>query len=375
MLLRVIIIFLLALFPEFYIYFRYLRNKCQWRTHVLYAVFTLLCVVMAISMLYRYYTSESVAAVYQSSMVICAILTMFACKFLFSIVDVWSLFFKKKSIKIAAFSLSALCLLASAYGVLIGRFNMTPKYITVKNEKMPDSFDGYKVLQISDWHFVSLHGSEKEVSEWVDMMNAENPDIICFTGDIITVLSDEMLPFMDALKRLRAKDGKFAIFGNHDFGTYHNWKYMETDEKHIAKMDSLIKETGFDVLHDEYRIISKSEDSIAVVGMDKWDLSKIGRGMTVDTRLLLSHDPDFWSIDIDDSSDYFLTLTGHIHAMQVGLEFGDWETSLAALKFPYWHGLYERNGKQLIVNRGIGCTVIPVRLGMSPEYIVITLKK
>lgn len=375
MLLRVIIIFLLALFPEFYIYFRYLKNKCQWRTHVLYAVFTLLCVVMAISMLYRYYTSESVAAVYQSSMVICAILTMFACKFLFSIVDVWSLFFKKKSIKIAAFSLSAFCLLASAYGVFIGRFNMTPKYITVKNEKMPESFDGYKVLQISDWHFVSLHGSEKEVSEWVDMMNAENPDIICFTGDIITVLSDEMLPFMDALKRLRAKDGKFAIFGNHDFGTYHNWKYMETDEKHIAKMDSLIKETGFDVLHDEYRIVSKSGDSIAVVGMDEWDLSKIGMNLTVGTRLLLSHDPDFWNLDIDDSSDYFLTLTGHTHAMQVGVEFGGWEASFAAFRFPYWHGLYERHGKQLIVNRGIGCTVIPVRLGMSPEYIVITLKK
>lgn len=375
MLLRVIIIFLLALFPEFYIYFRYLKNKCQWRTHVLYTVFTLLCVVMVVSMLYRYYTSESVAAVYQSSMIICAILTMFACKFLFSIVDVWSLFFKKKSIKIAAFSLSAFCLLASAYGVFIGRFNMTPKYITVKNEKMPESFDGYKVLQISDWHFVSLHGSEKEVSEWVDMMNAENPDIICFTGDIITVLSDEMLPFMDALKRLRAKDGKFAIFGNHDFGTYHNWKYMETDEKHIAKMDSLIKETGFDVLHDEYRIVSKSGDSIAVVGMDEWDLSKIGMNLTVGTRLLLSHDPDFWNLDIDDSSDYFLTLTGHTHAMQVGVEFGGWEASFATFRFPYWHGLYERNGKQLIVNRGIGCTVIPVRLGMSPEYIVITLKK
>ncbi len=252
---------------------------------------------------------------------------------------------------------------------------MTPKYITVENESLPKSFEGYKILQISDWHFVSLHGEERKVMEWVDMMNAENPDMICFTGDIITVLSDEMLPFMDALKRLKAKDGKFAIFGNHDFGTYHKCVAHENKESHIAKLDSLIKETGFDVLHNEHRTVFKSGDSIAVVGMDEWDLSAIGMNLSVDTRILLAHDPDFWKLDIDDSSDYFLTLTGHTHAMQVGFEFGDWEVSPAAFRFPYWHGLYERKGKQLVVNRGIGCTVIPVRVGMSPEYVVITLKK
>lgn len=375
MLARLIILLLLAFFTEFYIFLRYVRKKCQWRTQVLYFVFTLLCVVLIGLMLKQYYTSESVAAVYQSSMLICAILTMFACKFAFSIVDVWSLLIKKKIIKVFAAGFAALCLFVSAYGVFFGRFNMTPKYITVENETLPKSFEGYKVLQISDWHFVSLHGDEKKVSEWVDMMNAENPDIICFTGDIITVLSDEMLPFMDALKRLKAKDGKYAIFGNHDFGHYHNWAFRETNLKHIAKMDSLIKETGFEVLHNEHRTICKSGDSIAVVGMDEWDLSKIGKKISVDTRILLAHDPDFWNLDIDDSSDYFLTLSGHTHAMQIGLEFGDWETSFAALRFPYWHGLYKRNGKQLIVNRGIGCTVIPIRFGMSPEYIVVTLKK
>ena len=245
-------------------------------------------------------------------------------------------------------------------------------------------FDGYKILHISDFHLGSLYGDEEIVSKWVDMMNAENPDVICFTGDMVSILADEMASHMDALKRLKAKDGKFAIIGNHDYGDYHKWSSMEARDANLAKTEENIRQAGFDLLLNENRTICRNGDTISVVGIENWgrppfpqnsDLKKAETGIASSTRILLSHDPDFWEYKLEDNTDYFLTLSGHTHAMQLGIEIGDWEISPSSLKYPYWHGLYERNGIQIVVSRGIGCTAIPFRIGMSPEYVVITLKK
>ena len=136
------------------------------------------------------------------------------------------------------------------------------------NAKIPAEFDNYKILQISDLHLSSFYGDEKIVSEWVDMMNAENPDIICLTGDIVAVFADEMLPYMDDLKRLKAKDGKYAILGNHDYGDYHRWRSEEEKEAHNERLKSLVRSAGFDLLLDEHRLLTKGGDTLAVVGLE-----------------------------------------------------------------------------------------------------------
>ena len=377
-------IFLYALVADLYIFFRYVWRKCKWSTRILYTLFSLFTYVFSVLLFRKYFITDSVSELYGIGKVLGVFVSLFVSKMLFSIVDVWTLMFKTKVLKKIAFGLAALAFLSCMYGMLFGRFNMSAKRVVVENKSLPHNFDGYKILHISDLHLSSFYGDEKIVSEWVDMMNAENPDIICFTGDVVSVFADEMLPHMDALKRLKAKDGKFAILGNHDYGDYHSWRSREEKNANNERLKSLIRSAGFDLLLDEHRLLSKDGDSLAVVGLENFgrlqkcqirNLENATSGLNVKTRLLLSHDPDFWNMNLNGNTDYFLTLAGHTHAMQAGIEIGDWEFSLSFLRYPYWHGLYERNGNQIFVSRGIGCTVIPMRFGMTPEYVVITLKR
>lgn len=377
-------IFLYAIVADLYIFFRYVWRKCQWSIRILYALFSLLTYVFSVLLFRKYFITDSVAELYEIGVVLGVFLSLFVSKMLFSIVDVWTLIFKTKVLKWIAVGLTAWGFLSCMYGMMFGRFNISAKRVNVENKSLPRNFDGYKILQISDLHLSSFHGDEKIVSEWVDMMNAENPDVICFTGDMVSILADEMASHMDALKRLKAKDGKFAIIGNHDYGDYHKWSSMEARDANLAKTEENIRQAGFDLLLNENRTICRNGDTISVVGIENWgrppfpqnsDLKKAETGIASSTRILLSHDPDFWEYKLEDNTDYFLTLSGHTHAMQLGIEIGDWEISPSSLKYPYWHGLYERNGIQIVVSRGIGCTAIPFRIGMSPEYVVITLKK
>lgn len=378
-------ILLYAIVADFYIFFRYVWRKCRWSTRILYAIFSLLTCVFSVLLFRKYFLTDSVSELYEIGMVLGVFLSVFVSKMIFFIVDVWTLIFKTKVLKWIAVGLTAWGFLSCMYGMMFGRFNISAKRVTVENKSLPHNFDGYKILQISDLHLSSFHGDEKVVSEWVDMMNAENPDIICLTGDIVAVFADEMLPYMEDLKRLKAKDGKYAILGNHDYGDYHRWKSEEEKEAHNERLKSLVRSAGFDLLLDEYRLLTKGGDTLAVVGLENrgksqredknGNLERAEAGLNVDTRLLLSHDPDLWEMHLNGDTKYFLTLSGHTHAMQAGIEIGDWEFSLSFLKYPYWHGLYERNGNQIFVSRGIGCNVIPIRFGMTPEYAVITLKR
>ena len=378
-------ILLYAIVAEIYIFFRYVWRRCKWSTKILYTIFSMLTYVFSVLLFRNYFITDSVSELYEIGIILGVFLSLFVSKMLFSIVDVWTLIFKTKVLKRVAFGVAALAFLSCMYGMTIGRFNMSAKRVTVENKSLPHNFDGYKILHISDLHLSSFYGDEKIVSEWVDMMNAENPDIICFTGDMVSVFVDEMLPYMDALKRLKAKDGKYAILGNHDYGDYHRWNSLAEKEAHGERLKSMIRSAGFDLLIDEFRLLSKGGDTLAVVGVEdrgvsprqdkNGNLDRAETGLNVDTRLLLSHDPDLWDMHLNGDTKYFLTLSGHTHAMQAGIEIGDWEFSLSFLRYPYWHGLYERNGRQIVVSRGVGCAGMPVRVGMTPEYVVITLKK
>ena len=177
-------VFFYALLAESYIFIRYVWRKCQWRIRVLYAVFLFLTVVLMLLMFKMYFNTLQVSVLYKTGLVMGVLLSLFVSKLCFSVVDVWTLFSKSRILKKIAFGLAALGFISCMYGMLFGRFNMTAKYFTVENKDLPQKFDGYKILQISDLHLASLYGNQDVVSKWVDMMNAENPDMKLGVMDI-----------------------------------------------------------------------------------------------------------------------------------------------------------------------------------------------
>ena len=267
---------------------------------------------------------------------------------------------------------------AILYGSLIERNTFRVKKIELAYENLPEGFRDYRIVHISDIHARSFSKREKSLQRAVDKINALDPDMIAFTGDLITMTPDELDPISAVLSSMKAKDGVFSVLGNHDYCMYSD---MSQTEKQKSLEDLIIKERemGWDLILNEHRIIRKGKDSIAVIGVEntspsrhfpsRGDLNKASEGTEGMFRLLLSHDPMHWEAEII-GKDYPLTLSGHTHAMQVSL-FG-WSPS--SLIFKQHKGLYTEGNQSIYVNKGLGETIFPVRIGAIPEITLITLK-
>lgn len=267
---------------------------------------------------------------------------------------------------------------AILYGSLIERNTFRVKEIELTYENLPEGFKGYHIVHISDIHARSFSKREKSLQRAVDKINALDPDMIAFTGDLITMTPDELNPISAPLSSLKAKDGVFSVLGNHDYCMYSD---MSQTEKQKCLEDLIIKERqmGWDLILNEHRIVRKGKDSIAVIGVEntspsrhfpsRGDLDKASEGTEGMFRLLLSHDPMHWEAEII-GKDYPLTLSGHTHAMQVSI-FG-WSPS--SLIFKQHKGLYTEGNQSIYVNKGLGETIFPARIGAIPEITLITLK-
>ena len=266
-----------------------------------------------------------------------------------------------------------------AYGSIIERNCFRVKEITIRTENIPEAFDGYRIVHISDIHARSFSGREKHLQRAMDKINGLAPDMIAFTGDLITMTPDELDSHSLALSSLKAADGVFSVLGNHDYSMYSEAS-PEARKKHIETLITAEKELGWDLLMDENRIIRRGTDSIAVIGVQntspsrhfpsKGDLSMASEGSDGMFRILLSHDPMHWEAEIL-GQDYPLTLSGHTHAMQFSLL--GWSPS--SLMFKQYRGLYTRNGQSLHINPGLGETIFPARIGVRPEITLITLTR
>ena len=267
---------------------------------------------------------------------------------------------------------------AILYGSLIERNTFRVKKIELAYENLPEGFRDYRIVHISDIHARSFSKREKSLQRAVDKINALDPDMIAFTGDLITMTPDELDPISAVLSSMKARDGVFSVLGNHDYCMYSD---MSQTEKQKCLEDLIIKERemGWDLILNEHRIIRKGKDSIAVIGVEntspsrhfpsRGDLNKASEGTEGMFRLLLSHDPMHWEAGII-GKDYPLTLSGHTHAMQVSL-FG-WSPS--SLIFKQHKGLYTEGNQSIYVNKGLGETIFPARIGAIPEITLITLK-
>jgi predicted MPP superfamily phosphohydrolase len=272
-------------------------------------------------------------------------------------------------------------------GIVWGRFNFKIRRVPLEFKNLPASFNNFKVVQISDLHIGSFIGNMKHVQRGINLVNNENPDIILFTGDLITVHADEVIKFFPILKQLKAKYGMYSVTGNHSYSgkDYFHWNKVDSPEENLAKIINHHKEIGFDILMNEHRKICINGDYITLLGIENWgyppfpqegDIEKAFENVADDSfKLLLSHDPSFFDAKVKDNYNIDLTLSGHTHAMQMGIKIGNFEWSPSKFKYPKWGGLYMENGKFLYVNRGFGHVIYSARIGMPPEITVFNLTK
>lgn len=272
-------------------------------------------------------------------------------------------------------AISAVIILYSTFN----RYNIEVTNTTIASQRLPKSFDNYRIVQISDLHLETLF-SHRYAQKVANQINALEPDLILFTGDLVNRKAEEILPYKDALGSLKARDGIYSVMGNHDYGEFVKWPSEEAKQANLLRLESLQAEMGWQLLNNEHLFIHRGNDSIAIIGVENWgeppfqqygDLSKAYPALYDDTyKILLSHNSRHWRSVVLPQSNIDLTLSGHTHALQFSIA----GISPAALQYPEWGGLYEEGNRALYVNIGLGCTMVPTRLGANPEITVITLK-
>ncbi|WP_347923025.1 metallophosphoesterase [Pontimicrobium sp. SW4] len=292
---------------------------------------------------------------------------------------------RRKFISQLALGLAAIPFTSLLYGMYKGKYNFKVLKYTLYFEDLPEAFDGYKITQISDLHSGSFDNKEK-VSYAVDLINEQQSDTILFTGDMVNNKAIEMLPWKDTFKKLKATDGIYSVLGNHDYGDYVDWDSAEKKQQNLEDLRNIQKDIGFDLMLNESRFIEKNGQRIAIVGVENWgkgfkqkgDLKKASEGVdSHDFKILMSHDPSHWEHQvIDDDYHYHLTLSGHTHGMQFGIEIPGWiKWSPVKWRYKYWAGIYKEAGQYINVNRGFGVLAYPGRVGIWPEITVIELKR
>ena len=270
------------------------------------------------------------------------------------------------------------------FGVLKGRYAFYTRPVKLSFPNLPKAFDGLRIVQISDLHLGSFGTNRRPLKEAVDLINAQRPDIVFFTGDLVNNFAGETRGWEDVLGNIVAPMGKFAILGNHDYGDYSSWP---TEQKKNANFNGILdgfERFGFKLLRNESVLIEKERESFVLSGVENWgrppfpqygDLEKVwNNAQSSPFKILLSHDPDHWDAEVVGRKSYDLTLSGHTHGMQFGVEVGKINWSPAKYRFKRWAGLYREGTQFLYVNRGLGYLGMPARVGMPPEITVFELR-
>lgn len=272
------------------------------------------------------------------------------------------------------------------YGIVRNAYRYRRFAVDVPIAGLPAAFDGFRIVQISDIHSGSWT-RKTPLYDAVELINRERGDVVCFTGDLVNNEAKEMLPFVDIFKEVRGKYGVFSILGNHDYGDYRQWPSSADKEANMQLLYATHAKMGWDLLRDENRIVEIDGQRLALLGVENWgetlrfprkaDLAKALRG-TEDCacKVLMSHDPTHWDARVRPGyPDIDLTLSGHTHGFQFGVEIPGFRWSPSQYLYKQWAGLY-REGKQfLYVNRGLGFLGYPGRVGILPEVTVLTLRQ
>ena len=293
---------------------------------------------------------------------------------------------RRKFLSTLALGVAAIPFSTLLYGMIKGKYNFKVLKYELEFADLPEAFDGFTMTQISDIHSGSFDNKNK-ISYAVDLINQQDSDAIFFTGDLVNNVADEMDDWKELFSNLSAKEGVFSVLGNHDYGDYIRWNSEEEKLKNLNKLKKIQSEMGWNLLLNENFYIKRKNQKIAIVGVENWgengfkqagDLDAACKNINnSDFKVLLSHDPSHWKSRVkNDDRNFQLTLSGHTHGMQFGIEIPGWiKWSPVKYRYENWAGIYEEKGRFINVNRGFGFLGYPGRVGIWPEITVIKLKK
>lgn len=283
-------------------------------------------------------------------------------------------------------ALAALPFAAAVYGMVKGAYDYQVKRVVLKLPNLPASFDGFKMLQITDLHTGSFV-SKEPLKEAVQLINKQEADVVFFTGDLVNNVASELSNHMDTLKEIKGRHGVFSVLGNHDYGDYVAWGSIEAKRQNLNTLIGYQREMGWNLLLNEHHHIERNGERICVLGVENWgnragfpkygNLAKAHSG-TEQTpfKVLLSHDPSHWDGEVNKNyPDIDLTLSGHTHGMQFGINVPGLKWSPVQYVYKQWAGLYQKGKQYLYVNTGLGFLGYPGRVGFLPEITVFELRR
>lgn len=291
---------------------------------------------------------------------------------------------RRRFLTTAATGIAAIPFFTMLYGITKGKYNFKISDISLSFKNLPKAFDGFKIVQISDMHSGSLD-SVADIERMVDLINKQSPDLVLFTGDLVNSDKDEIDPFIDILKKIEAPFGKFSVLGNHDYYGAPRNASREEERNYWADFRSKFDRMGFQLLNNESIAIENDGSMIQLLGVENWgharyfpkrgDLDKaLNNTSAEDFCILLSHDPSHWDHKVLSHERHIhLTLSGHTHGAQFGVNIPGFKWSPIQYRYPRWMGLYEEEEQYLYVNRGFGYLAFPGRIGMWPEISVFNL--
>jgi predicted MPP superfamily phosphohydrolase len=257
--------------------------------------------------------------------------------------------------------------------------------VTLAFKNLPIPYIGFRIVHISDLHLGSFNYRYHILKRAVKLINNLKPDILFFTGDLVNNYAWELRNWEKVFNQLLAKKGKYAVLGNHDYGDYSQWNSSKEKQENFKHIKQFFKDIEFNLLLNESEVISIDNENIAIIGVENWgkppfkqygDLKKaLEHVEAVPFKILLSHDPSYWSEEVVEKTNIALTLSGHTHGMQAGFQYKNLKWSPIKYKHTHWAGLYKQSEHYLYVNRGLGWLGFPGRIGMRPEITFIELRK
>jgi predicted MPP superfamily phosphohydrolase len=267
------------------------------------------------------------------------------------------------------------------YAIFRSLYNFRLHQIKLEFDDLPGSFHGLRIIHISDTHLGSFNFRYHIFERAVKIINNTEPDLILFSGDLVNNFASELEGWEDVFKQLKATQGKYAVLGNHDYGDYFNWKSIPEKEENFNDIKSFFGKIGFKLLLNDSAVLEINSEQFTILGVENWghppfkqygDLQKAMKNIPAHSfKILLSHDPSHWPKEVIHETNIRLTLSGHTHGMQAGINLRNKSWSPIQYKYKHWAGLYKEGNQYLYVNRGLGWLGFPGRLGMRPEITLI----
>ncbi len=383
MIVKLFLFFLLLLaLPDGYIYRMYVRRAPRRWMRIAHWLPSL-CLLAGMLIVFPLYEPRP-ASLQRLSFFILVFLCFTVPKVLFLLIDLlmrpFQWLFRKRFGGYAAAAVALAGLACVVYGATEGKQHFQIKEVAIRSDELPAGFDGYRIVQLSDIHTGSWTGKGATLQKAVDMVNAQQADLVVFTGDLVNNLATELDEFVPVLSRLQGKDGVYSVLGNHDYSMYLHWESRAAQDANLQSLEEKVARMGWKMLLNEHVILRRGGDSIALAGVensgnppfpDYADLPKALQGTEGMYKVLLSHDPTHWRREVLPASDVQLMLSGHTHEMQLRF-FG---FSPSQYVYPEHSGLYREGKQSLYVNVGLGFLMFPLRWGAWPEITVITLRK